>query len=133
MALDAAGGAEFADLLIVEDSGADEETEAFGVVEGEHAAAAWDNIECELGVLPVFELAAAHIEGFAIDFAELDVGVPDEELAPWITHGGATVAAASGLMKHKQSMFFAEDTDEVNCEIGGENLGGKLGHIGTPT
>ena len=126
--LDATGGAEGFDLLIVEDTRADEEADAFSVVEREHAAAAGNYVEGELGVLPIFELAFAHVEGLAIDFSELDIGVAGDELATGIAHGGAAVAAAAGLMEHQRAVLLAQDADEVDGEIGGLDLDGESGH-----
>jgi hypothetical protein len=128
---DPAGGAEGRDLIIGEDAGADEEADAFGVVEGELATAAGDYVERELGMLPVFELALAHVERLAVNFAQLHVRVADEKLAARIAHGGAAVAAASGLVEHEGAVLFAQYADEMNGEISGEDLFGCLGHEGT--
>jgi hypothetical protein len=126
--LNAAGGAQVLDLRVVEDAGANEEAETFGAFEREHSTAAGNDIERELGVLPILELAAAHIEGLAVDFAELNVGVADEEFTARIAHGGAAITAAARLVKHERTILLAQDTDEVNGEIGCEDLFGEIRH-----
>src|ERR1700686_342841 len=73
--LDAAGFAESGDLVVGEDAGADEEADALAVLEGEHAAHAGDHVEHDLGVLPVLELAAADVEGRAVEGCDEDVAV----------------------------------------------------------
>jgi hypothetical protein len=79
-------------------------------------------------VLPIFELAAAHIERFAIDFAELHVGVADHEFAPGVAHGGAAVAAAARLVEHQWPVLLAKNADKVDGEIGGFDLFGWIRH-----
>jgi hypothetical protein len=123
------GGAELVDFFVCEDAGADEKADAFGVFEREHAAAAGDYVEDELGVLPVFELAFAHEEGHTVDLAELDIGVAGEEFGAGVAHGRAAVAAAAGLVEHEFAVLGAELADEVDGGFGGENLSWKLDRL----
>lgn len=126
--LDSASGAELADFVVGKDTRPDEEAETFWAVKGEHTAATWHDVDCELRVLPILELAFAHVEGFTIDFAELNVGVADDEFAPWKAHGRASVATSTGLVEHERPMFFAEHANEMDGKVGGEDLLGKFGH-----
>ncbi len=80
------------------------EADAFGAFEGEHAAAAGDDVEGELGVLPVLELRAGDVEGCFAEGAEEDVALAGEEVAEREAHGGGAVAAAAGLMEHEGSV-----------------------------
>ncbi len=75
-------------------------------------------------MLPVFELAAAHVERLAVHLAKLHIGVADHEFAARIAHRGAAVAAAPRLVKHQRPVLLAQDADEVNGEIGGYDLSG---------
>src|ERR1035438_6036009 len=75
-------------------------------------------------------LTPAHVEGFAVHLTELHVRVADDEFAARIAHRGAAIAAAPRLMEHERTMLLAEHPDEVDREIGGEDLFGKVGHRG---
>ena len=85
---DPAGGAEGGDFFVGKDAAADEEAEAFGVFEGEHAAAAGDYVEDELGVLPVFELGLADVEGGSVSlFPSAVLEGPGEMRGPSLRSG----------------------------------------------
>ena len=109
-------------FVVGEDAGSDEEAEAFGAFEGEHAAAAGYHVHSELGVFPVFELAAAHIKWRVANFAQPDVIIPQQELAARKAHRRAAVAAAAGLMKHQIAVARLELFDARERRIGSEHL-----------
>jgi hypothetical protein len=135
--LDAASGARLSDTTrfakgvdfgVGEDFRADEEALACGAFKGEHSAAAGDHVEGELGVLPIFELRAGHVEGLVVDGAELDVGVSDHELVAGIAHGGAAVATAAGLVEEEVAVLGAESAHKGDGGGSGEDLEGENGH-----
>src|SRR5579859_5248214 len=92
--LDAPRVAKYANLVVIENPRPNEEAQSLRSVQRKHAATARHHIESEMGVLPIFKLTAAHIERFAVDLAKLDIGVANHELATWIAHRGAAIAAA---------------------------------------
>ena len=114
------------DFGVAEDAGTGEEADALGAFEGEHAAAAGDDVEDDLGVLPVLELGAIHVEGGGVEGTEEDVLVADHEVAARVAHGGAAVATAAGLMEHEVAVLGLEFVDEVEGGFGSDDLGRGL-------
>src|ERR1700704_3957888 len=78
-----------------------QEPHPFGRLEGKAAATAGNNIDDELGMLPIFELRGANVERNIADRAEPYVAATGPKLTRRIAHGGRTVTTAAGLMKHK--------------------------------
>ena len=70
---DAATAAEDSPLGFAEKPRTHEESNAFAVVEREHAAHAFDDVDDEQTMLPVFELWRRDIERCAADFSELHI------------------------------------------------------------
>jgi hypothetical protein len=125
---DAVGGAEFCNLIIVEDAGADEKANTFWTFEREHTATARNDVKDELGMLPVLKLRPAHIEGRVAECADEHVFIPDHEIAARIAHRRAAIAAAPGLVEHQIAMLAVEGRDEIDGSVGGENLVGESRH-----
>lgn len=123
---DASCGPQHIDLFIRKDTRADQKTNAFGVFEREHAATARNHIENELGMLPVFKLAAAHVKRRVAKRSDEDIVVAEKKLSAWITHRRAAVAASAGLVKHQLAMFAIQLRHKLDSGIGSENLIGNL-------
>src|SRR5690606_20525361 len=108
-----------------EDARAGEEAHALGNLEREAGAAARHDVDDELGMLPILELVARHVEGMAGDLAHQHVGLADPEVAGREAHRRAAVAAAAGLMEHERAMPVLEYGDQPAC---GSGAGDTLDH-----
>src|SRR5262249_20820187 len=64
-----------------------------------------NDINEDLGFLPIVELVATHIAAAAADLPELNVVAADAEFAGRIAHRRRTVAAPAGLMEHQRPML----------------------------
>ncbi len=74
----------------------------------EHAADAFDDIEGEACMLPVFILAVMHVEGDTFDFPELHIRITDDHGAFLKAHGAGAIAAAAGLVEDEISVLLLE-------------------------
>src|SRR5262249_32099051 len=92
-------------LFIGEHAASREEPKAFRRLEGEAVATPRNDIDDELGVLPIVELVGIHIDVAAADLPELNVVAADAEFAGRIAHRRRTVAAPAGLMEHQWPML----------------------------
>ena len=88
-------------LRIREHVAARQKTQTLGRLEGKAAATAGNNIDDELGMLPIFELRGANVERNIADRAEPHVATTGPKLTRRIAHGGRPVTTAAGLMKHE--------------------------------
>lgn len=128
--LNASCHAQGSDLVIGKDTRADQEADAFAVLEREHTAASGNYIENKLSVFPVFELAAAHIKRRIAKRANQNIAVAEQKFASWIAHRRTTIATAARLVKHKVAMFSVELRHQFDGSIGGEDLIGNARHGG---
>src|SRR5262249_23816988 len=92
-------------LFIGEHAASCEEPQAFRRLEREAVATPRNDIDDELGVLPIVELVGIHIDVAAADLPELNVVAADAEFAGRIAHRRRTVAAPAGLMEHQRPML----------------------------
>src|SRR5262245_16043929 len=92
-------------LFIGEHAASREEPQAFRRLEREAVATPRNDIDDELGVLPIVELVGIHIDVAAADLPELNVVAADAEFAGRIAHRRRTVAAPAGLMEHQWPML----------------------------
>ena len=84
-------------------------------------AAAGNDVDDELGVLPVVELVGVHIEGNAADLAELHVVAADAELGLGVAHRRRAVAAAARLVEHQGPVLGAQPLEELERLIRGQH------------
>src|SRR5262249_59880309 len=80
-------------------------------------AAAGNDVDDELGVLPIAELVEIHVDRAAADLAEIFVVAADMELALDIAHRRRAVAAAPGLMKHQGTMLGLQLIDQLKRRV----------------
>jgi hypothetical protein len=69
-------------------------------------------------MLPILELGSADIDRGIADMTEQNVGIPDDEFAPGITHRRRSIAATSRLMKQDPSMLpndFFDELERCRC------------------
>jgi hypothetical protein len=100
---------------------------ALRTFEREGAAVTVDHVDDQLGVLPVFVLRLADVEGAATNLAEEDVASADGDLSRQVAVGGAVVAAAAGLVEHQRTVFLLEELDEFERRFGGNDF---FNHVG---
>ena len=98
--------------------GTGQEAHAFRGLQRETAAASLDHINDQVGVLPIFELGDADIEGAIGYLAQIDIAVADLEFMDGITHGRATVAATARLMKEQGPVRRLEPVDQADRVLG---------------
>ena len=100
------------------------------VLQREHAPAAWDDIDDELGMAPDGELGPADIEGRAGDLAQQDILVADQKISLGEAHGGGAVAAAAGLVEEQRAVLGLEFRDQAGGRLGGDDSGdwGGIAH-----
>jgi len=85
------------------------ETDAFRSFQREITTpAGLDDINDELGMLPVLILALADLERTAADFSQQHVCLADGQLTRQETIGGAAFTATTALMKHHFAMLLPQ-------------------------
>jgi hypothetical protein len=88
-------------LGVVEQTGTGKEPIAQRGLKGEAPAAAGDDVNGQVSVLPVFELLAANVDRDVGDRPEVNVLLADSKLSARITHRRAAVTAAAALVEHE--------------------------------
>jgi len=69
-------------------------------------------------MLPIFELVVGHQEGTAVDLADPDIVVVEQEFTTLEAHGGRAVAAAAALMKHEFAVLVPQGVNDFFCFFG---------------
>ena len=90
--------------------------------EREGAAVAFDHIDDQLGVFPVFVLSLADIERATTDVSEINIAGPDSDFTRQVTVGSAIIATATGLVEHQRAVLLLEEFNQVQCRLGGDNF-----------
>jgi len=80
---------------------------------------AFDHVDDELGVLPVFVLRLADVKRAAADLAEKLIPGADGQFARQIAICSTVVATAAGLVKHQGAVFLLEERDQFESRRGG--------------
>ena len=90
------------------------EARAGSILEREHTATAFDDVDRQLRVLPVFELRGAYVERRSTNLAEQDVAIADDEIVLRITHRRRSIATSAGLVKQQRTMLRAQAFDQFD-------------------
>src|SRR5690606_1592853 len=99
-------------LLIGEQSRADDEMPAGPLFQRELAAVACDCVQRQVSVFPILELELSHVERYAMHLAQLDIGCADQELPSLQAHRRAALATSARLMEHEIAVSGSELVDQ---------------------
>src|SRR5271169_891530 len=100
-------------LFVREHPRPDQKPHTLTVLQRKHAPTPRNHIKNQLRVLPILELAPAHIKRSPTQRGHQHIAIADEKLPPRITHRGAAVATASRLMKHQLPMLLLEPAHQL--------------------
>lgn len=91
-----------------EDAGFRNEPHTERNFERKAGSAAFDDVDGEFGMLPVFKLIFRHIKIAAGDLTHPHIRIADHEFTFRVAHRRTPVAATAGLVKHKLTVGLSE-------------------------
>lgn len=94
---------EFSKFLIAKYAASRQEAHAFGYLKGEAGAATWNNVNDELGMLPVFELVGRHVERITANGAHEDIPPAGFEVTRLEAHRCTAIATSPRLVEDKRT------------------------------
>ena len=95
-------------FLVSEQSRFRYEAHAEWYLQGEACTAARCDINCQVGVLPMLELAPGNVEATIMDLADLDVTGTYPKFTVLEAHGRRTITATTALMEHQWPMCLSQ-------------------------
>jgi putative transcriptional regulator len=105
-------GHEILFLLVGEQPRLRYEAHAEWYLQGEARATTRRDIDCQVSILPVLELAPGNVEATTMNLANLDVTGTNPKFAVLEAHGRRTIAATTALMEHQWPMCLPQLVDD---------------------